>query len=250
VQLPRIALLAIAGAATVLAGLALAPAAVAAGGGPIPPEYAVAEVLPPRKCTKKALNAGWQDANLVIATAIALAESGCNPDAVGYNGPTEGCPDGSEDRGSWQINDCYHPGVSDECAFKLKCNAEAAYDIYQDASDTFEPWSTWDSRSFRFYLTEARKAVKKVTGEKIIVGVVWTEGSDLNIREEATTESEIVGTLPNLEVIVVNCQEKGESVYSEVFGYETKLWDQIAPNQYVSNAYVDTDSMERIAPKC
>src|SRR5215469_18063594 len=57
----------------------------------------------------------------VTATAVALAESGGNPAALGQN------PDGSRDRGLWQVNDRAHPDVADACAFDPSCNAQAAY---------------------------------------------------------------------------------------------------------------------------
>lgn len=227
-----------------------APAQAGGGDGPVPPEYVVAEVLPPIKCARAARNAGWQDENLVIATAVALAESGCDPKAVGQNGPTEGCPSGSRDRGAWQINDCYHSEVSDACAFKLRCNARAAYQIFEDAGNAFQPWTSYNSRAFRYYLTEARKAVKRLTGEKIVVGVVWTEGGSLTIRKRPTTKSEAVGSLPDRAVIVITCQTRGEKVYSPVFDYETRLWDSLGPEQYVSDGFVYTDSTKRIAPRC
>jgi hypothetical protein len=76
------------------------------------------------------------------AAAIAKAESGGNPDANPHNGPTKGCPNGSNDRGLWQINDCYHLEVSDDCAFDPFCNAQAAYAISSGGKD-WSPWSTW-----------------------------------------------------------------------------------------------------------
>lgn len=246
----RTAVIALAGAATAFSGFALAPAATAAGGGAIPPEFAIAEVLPKRKCAKAGLKAGWTEHDLVIATAIALAESGCDPKAVGTNPPSTSCPNGSRDRGVWQINDCYHPTVTDECAFNRICNAEAAYAIWEAWGDSFGPWTTYNTRSFRYYLTEARHAVRKVTGKKYVVGVVWTEGGALNVRYKATSESDIVGTLANLTVIEINCQKKGEDVYSGVFGYSTKWWDKLAKHEFVSNAYVYTDSEDRVAKKC
>lgn len=236
---------------TMLGGLVLAPAVQAGGGDePVPREYEVTQVLPPIKCARAARNAGWTDANLVISTAVALAESGCDPDAVGNNPPTEGCPSGSRDRGAWQINDCYHSEVSDACAFNLRCNAEAAYTIFQDAGNAFQPWTSYNTRAFRFFLTEARKAVKRLTGEKIVIGVVWTEGGPLTIRERPTTKSDPVGSLPDRAVFVITCQTRGEKVYSPVFDYETRLWDSLGPKQFVSDGYVYTDSSKRIAPRC
>lgn len=247
---PRTALLAVVVAAmTVLGGLALAPAAQAGKGkGPVPAEFAMAEVLKPKKCTKAARQAGWRGSELVIATAISLAESGCNPDAVGTNPPTSGCPDGSRDRGAWQINDCYHPSVSDECAFDLHCNADAAYQIYLDRDSTFQPWTTYNTRAFKYFLNEARRAVKNVTGRTIVVGVVTTSGGDLTIRHSPTTESAAVGTYPNNEVIVVKCQKLGQRVYSPVFGYYTRVWDKTGGHQWVSDGYVHTDKRKLIKP--
>jgi len=46
-----------------------------------------------------------------LGVAVALCESGLNPDAVNLN------PDGSIDRGLFQWNDLWHPEVSDEEAF-------------------------------------------------------------------------------------------------------------------------------------
>jgi len=247
----RTLLLVTVGMVTVLGGLVLAPAAQAGGGDePVPREYEITQVLPPIRCAKAARNAGWTDANLVIATAVALAESGCDPKAVGNNPPTEGCPSGSRDRGAWQINDCYHSEVSDACAFKLRCNADASYDIYRDAGNSFQPWTSYNTRAFRFFLTDARRAVKRLTGEKIVIGVVWTDGGDLTIRKRPTTKSDPVGSLSDRAVIVITCQTRGEKVYSPVFDYETRIWDSLGPKQYVSDGYVYTDSSKRIAPRC
>lgn len=246
----RTALLAVVVAAmTVLAGLALAPAASAGKGkGPVPAEFAMAEVLKPKKCARAGRQAGWRGSELVIATAISLAESGCNPDAVGTNPPTSGCPNGSRDRGAWQINDCYHPSVSDTCAFDLHCNADAAYQIYEDRGDTFQPWTTYNTRAFKYFLNEARRAVKQITDRNIVVGVVTTAGGDLTIRRSPTTDSAAVGTYPSNEVIVVKCQKRGERVYSTVFGYYTKIWDKTGGHQWVSDGYVHTDNNKLIKP--
>jgi hypothetical protein len=49
---------------------------------------------------------------------IAQCESGMNPEVIHTN------LDGSIDRGLMQINNRYHPQVSDECSFNVKCSAE------------------------------------------------------------------------------------------------------------------------------
>jgi hypothetical protein len=206
--------------------------------------------LPLRKCANASDVAGWSGTDLLIATAVAMAESGCNPSATGTNPPTEGCPDGSRDRGIFQINDCYHSEVSDACAYDLQCNANAAYQIYRDASSTFQPWSAYKSRVFKAYLSEARRAVKRVTGENIVVGVVITEGGPLNVRNKPRTSGDLVGQLADDAVVRIKCQTKGEAIYSPIFGYETKIWDSDGPGRYFSDAYVYTDTRKMVAPRC
>lgn len=100
---------------------------------------------------------GWRGSAQIVAVCIAHAESSFIPGAVGHNGPTAGCPHGSRDRGLWQINDCYHPSVSDRCAFDPVCNAKAAYPISNGGQD-FGAWSTYTSGIYRAYLAETHGA--------------------------------------------------------------------------------------------
>jgi Lysozyme like domain len=112
-------------------------------------------------CAQVGYNAGWRDSALVTAVAIALAESGCSPSATGSNGPASGCPNGSRDRGLWQINDCYHSEVSDTCAHDAQCNANAAYRI-SSGGTSWTPWSTCNSGAYRSHLDEAQTAVERL----------------------------------------------------------------------------------------
>src|ERR1044072_4069643 len=65
-------------------------------------------------CARVGEKAGFtRSGNLTLAVAIALAESGCNPAALGHN------TNGTTDRGLWQINSI-HTGVSDACAFNAE----------------------------------------------------------------------------------------------------------------------------------
>lgn len=100
--------------------------------------------------------------SIVVAVAIGLAESSCNPSATNSNGATSGCPDGSTDRGVWQINNCYQPQVSDTCAFNAMCNAIAAYQISRSGTD-FSPWSTYTSGVYTSYISDAESAVSSLT---------------------------------------------------------------------------------------
>lgn len=81
------------------------------------------------------------------AAAVALAESGGDPSAVGRNDDQWG----SRDRGLWQINDHWHPEVSDGCAFDPGCSARAAYTISSGWTD-FSPWATYQSGAYRQFL--------------------------------------------------------------------------------------------------
>ena len=121
---------------------ASAPASVGPGVRPAPGSIALSNA---QVCGAVAAKAGFSYNNyistnagsypvIVVAVAVALAESGCqwniylcNPSlAYGYYPPVS-CPSGttSYDRGLWQINSYYHNEVSDSCAFQVQCNTAA-----------------------------------------------------------------------------------------------------------------------------
>jgi hypothetical protein len=112
-------------------------------------------------CARVGQSAGFRGGYLVIAVAVALAESRCVPSAVGTNGPTAGCANGSRDRGLWQINDCYHPNVSDACAFDAQCNANAAFAISSGGTN-WQPWSTYKNGAYASWVDEAQNAVDRL----------------------------------------------------------------------------------------
>jgi len=116
----------------------------------------------------------------VTATAVALAESGGNPAALGQN------PDGSRDRGLWQVNDRAHPDVADACAFDPSCNAQAAYAISGGWQD-FTPWTTFQTGAYRAFLQQAGTAnqqpapqSRSLTGQGVVgqqISSPWFPGS-------------------------------------------------------------------------
>ncbi|MCK4415505.1 MAG: transglycosylase SLT domain-containing protein [Candidatus Eisenbacteria sp.] len=61
---------------------------------------------------KRIANDEGVDPNLAVR--VAKCESGLDPGAININ------PRGSRDRGLFQINDRWHPEVSDECAFDVE----------------------------------------------------------------------------------------------------------------------------------
>jgi hypothetical protein len=110
-----------------------------------------------------ALDAGLVcDPNLIIAGAIAVAESDLDPNAVNFNPPTPGCPNGSRDRGLWQINDCYH-AYSDACAFDPACNARAMAAISSGGTN-WRPWSTYTAGVYANDLGLAQSGFDAVCG--------------------------------------------------------------------------------------
>jgi len=96
--------------------------------------------------------AGIPRSQLATAVAIAMAESGFNPNATNVN------TNGSTDRGLWQINNFAHPDVSDACAFDPSCNAEAMASISSGGTN-WTPWMTYDSGAYRQYLLSAQQLV-------------------------------------------------------------------------------------------
>lgn len=104
---------------------------------------------------------GFRDSAAVRAVSIILAESGGRTKARNKNGPTRGCPHGSLDRGLAQINDCYHPEVSNLCAFDPYCNVAAMWRI-SDHGRNFHPWATFNSGAYTQFRNQAADAVLAV----------------------------------------------------------------------------------------
>ena len=114
-------------------------------------------------CAKVAAKAGYsftrtvattlgQEPQIVVAIAVAMAESSCNPHAVNINS------DGSRDRGLWQMNSVYHPEVSDTCAFQIQCNADAAWNTSGHGGD-WKPWSAYTNGSWKTHVAAAKAAI-------------------------------------------------------------------------------------------
>ena len=94
----------------------------------------------------------------MTAVAIALAESGGNPDA--YNPETAaGTPEGLGSYGLWQIYLKAHPNFQGLNLFDPQTNANAAYEVYAEAGNSFRPWSTYLNGAYTAHLDEAGKLV-------------------------------------------------------------------------------------------
>jgi hypothetical protein len=113
-------------------------------------------------CATVASRAGFSGDRLVTAVAVGMGESSCRPGAYLTNGPTKGCPNGSVDRGLWQINSCWHPSVSKGCAYDAQCNANAAHRISSGGAN-WKPWVAYTNGRYKSYLDEARAAVARLS---------------------------------------------------------------------------------------
>nr|WP_093875489.1 peptidase [Streptomyces sp. TLI_105] len=73
-------------------------------------------------------------------------------------------------------------------------------------------------------------------------------GYKVNVRSGPSTQYAIVRTLPLDAKVPIYCQKYGETI-SGPYG-TTDIWDNIAPGEYVSDAYVHTGSDDMVAPRC
>jgi hypothetical protein len=105
-----------------------------------------------------AVSVGVVGENAAIAGAIGMAESGGDPQNIGYNPG----PPASRDRGLWQINDYYHPDVSDQCAFDPTCNAHAMYTISSGGTN-WTPWATYNNGLHLPFMAAAEAALSAMT---------------------------------------------------------------------------------------
>lgn len=93
-----------------------------------------------------AAGAGFSASAAQTAAAIALAESGGNPDA------THGNSNGSTDYGLWQINSVHGNLLRGKNWQDPATNASMAYTVYRDAAFSFTPWSTYNSGAYKAHM--------------------------------------------------------------------------------------------------
>lgn len=109
-----------------------------------------------REAARLCFNYGWRHIDeLLNAVRIMDAESGRRTSATYTN------TDGSRDRGLFQINDRWHPNVTDDCAYNALCNIKAARQIYKDWNHTWNAWSAYKNGSYKSSL-RTRKAIKGI----------------------------------------------------------------------------------------
>lgn len=126
-------------------------------GGSSPPQSPNG-TLSPQQIGFYASRAGFTGQNLVIAIAVALAESGGSVGAINTANK-----DGSTDRGLWQINSV-HKQFQQSRLFDPAYNAFAAFQI--SGGHNWFPWATYTTtdprRSYTRFLNDAQKAVQGV----------------------------------------------------------------------------------------
>lgn len=79
-------------------------------------------------------------------------------------------------------------------------------------------------------------------------GVVGTNGGPLTVRSGPGTGNAAVGQAGNHANVVIECTARGTTV-TGTYG-TTNLWNRIGPNNWISDAYVDTGSSTPVAGSC
>lgn len=120
---------------------------------PMPPPGGgtTGQTVSPEILGRWAADAGFSGDDLVIAVAVALAESGGRSDAVGTNG------DGTRDYGAWQINDRAHADLFDrfpQWGYGPD-NARMAHAVW--AASGWSAWTTYKNGKYRAFMDQGRQ---------------------------------------------------------------------------------------------
>jgi hypothetical protein len=105
-----------------------------------------------------AQNAGFSGVDLQTAVAVALTESGGNPQA--YNPErTAGAAEGHGSFGLWQIYTTAHPEFAGLNLTDPAVNAGAAFSVYTAAGNSFRPWSTFKNNAYVAHMDAVGQAL-------------------------------------------------------------------------------------------
>lgn len=118
----------------------------------------------PRELAAANYAAGFEDAEtLVVATAVELAES------QGYSRAQNTNPDGSVDRGPWQLNSI-HKDISDACAYDLTCSTSKAFSLWAARRSSFGDWAAYNSGVYLrdSYLGRAVVGVANMLADRLL----------------------------------------------------------------------------------
>lgn len=103
-------------------------------------------------CAQVGSVAGFRGDALVTAVAIALAESGCNPNATSA----------ASALGIWQIHAPSHPQYSAACLYDPQCNANAAW-VVSSHGTGWGPWTVYSTGSYQSRIPAANAAVARLS---------------------------------------------------------------------------------------
>lgn len=99
--------------------------------------------------------------------------------------------------------------------------------------------------------TQDQQSAQEPAEEQALAGGLTyplAPGYRVNVRQGPSTDSPVVRQLAGGARVQIRCQRHGQRV-SGPYG-TSDIWDNIAPGQYVSDAYVHTGSSGMVAPRC
>jgi len=115
--------------------------------------------LAPNEIYGGVLAAGWTIAEAAIMTAVILAESGGDTEAMGRN-TADGAYKGSRDLGLCQINNKAHAVALAEGNWRNPVfNLSVGYRVFVNAGRVFTPWSVFKSGAYLDFLPDATIAI-------------------------------------------------------------------------------------------
>ena len=142
------------------AGVVMAASGMGGGGAEAAPsEPAKASATSPGAVVAQAAHdAGFTGNDLVIAIAVAKAESGWQPSAISPRNA-----DGTKDCGLWQINSIHRDLLRKSSCSDPKANARMARQIWQNAHGSWSPWVTYQHHKHAQFMAEARSLAAGVS---------------------------------------------------------------------------------------
>ncbi|MFF5635731.1 peptidase [Streptomyces sp. NPDC012825] len=113
-----------------------------------------------------------------------------------------------------------------------------------DTLDTTDTYGIATATATATVMTATTATVTATTATRYPVA----PGHRLNVRSGPGTQYPIVRVLALDATVAISCQTYGEWVTGP-YG-TTRVWDRIAPGEYVSDSYVHTGSDGLVAPRC
>lgn len=105
---------------------------------------------------RAARSGGFPDNFLVTAVAVALAESGGNPQATNHN------TNGTTDYGLWQINSIHQADLRGGEWSNPNDNARMAYAVFKRAGNSWWPWYAFRNGKHVQFMNRATQAVNSL----------------------------------------------------------------------------------------